>query len=145
MQKTEYTIEVEKDRHGYVAVCREMDIASEGPTSEAAMANLKEILDLLPGNAEANGSPQCSKARQLAGALSKLDDLKAIALELFDSVRFQVEVDPEIDDTYNLVLSLTAAGQPREVVARQLEWHRRANPILQEDCIQVQLVIDIRE
>lgn len=142
MQKTEYAIEIQPDRHGHVAVCREMDLASAAPTAEEASANLKEIIDLRAECADVAGLPNSAKARQLAGPLSKLDELKRISLELFDSVRFEIEVDPEIHETFYLAVTVTAAGEPREVVDRQLEWHRRTMGILQKDCHNVVLLID---
>ena len=145
MQNTEYAIEIQPDCHGYVAICREMDLASAAPTAEEAAANLKEIIDLRAECADVAGLPNSAKARQLAGPLSKLDDLKRIALELFDAVRFEIEVDPEIHDTYYLAVTVTALCTPREAANRHLEWHRMTTEILQDDCYKVALLIDIPE
>ncbi|MBS3965786.1 MAG: type II toxin-antitoxin system HicB family antitoxin [Truepera sp.] len=37
---------VEREREGYVALCSELDIASQGETIEEARNNLREALDL---------------------------------------------------------------------------------------------------
>ncbi len=37
---------IEREDQGYVALCPELDIASQGDTVEAARENLKEALDL---------------------------------------------------------------------------------------------------
>ncbi|MBY0527874.1 MAG: type II toxin-antitoxin system HicB family antitoxin [Gemmataceae bacterium] len=46
MPTTSYTAIVEREDDGFVALCAELDIASQGQTVEAAMANLKEALEL---------------------------------------------------------------------------------------------------
>jgi len=40
------TAVIEREGDGYVALCPELDIASQGETIEEARANLKEALDL---------------------------------------------------------------------------------------------------
>ncbi|TAJ26129.1 MAG: type II toxin-antitoxin system HicB family antitoxin, partial [Nitrospirae bacterium] len=41
-----YTAIVEKEGDGYVALCPELDVASQGTTVEEATANLKEAVEL---------------------------------------------------------------------------------------------------
>jgi predicted RNase H-like HicB family nuclease len=46
MATRSYTTIVEKESSGYVALCPELDVASQGETVESATANLKEAVDL---------------------------------------------------------------------------------------------------
>ncbi|MGK7345580.1 MAG: type II toxin-antitoxin system HicB family antitoxin [Candidatus Nitrospinota bacterium M3_3B_026] len=47
MKKThKLTAVIEREGGGYVALCPEVDIASQGDTAEAARDNLKEALEL---------------------------------------------------------------------------------------------------
>ena len=41
-----YTAIVEREGDGYVALCPELDVASQGQTVEEAVANLKEATEL---------------------------------------------------------------------------------------------------
>lgn len=41
-----YTAIVEKEGDGYVSLCPELDVASQGDTVESATANLKEAVEL---------------------------------------------------------------------------------------------------
>ena len=41
-----YTAIVEKEGEGYVALCPELDVASQGGTVEEATANLREAVEL---------------------------------------------------------------------------------------------------
>lgn len=41
-----YMAIIEKEGEGYVALCPELDVASQGATVEEATANLKEAVDL---------------------------------------------------------------------------------------------------
>lgn len=41
-----YTAIIEKEDSGYVALCPELDVASQGETVESATANLKEAVEL---------------------------------------------------------------------------------------------------
>jgi predicted RNase H-like HicB family nuclease len=45
-QKTQMTAIIEREGNGYVALCPEVDIASQGDTIEEARANLVEALEL---------------------------------------------------------------------------------------------------
>jgi predicted RNase H-like HicB family nuclease len=47
MASRSYTAIVEKEGTGYVALCPELDVASQGDTVESATANLKEAVELL--------------------------------------------------------------------------------------------------
>jgi predicted RNase H-like HicB family nuclease len=47
MATTSYTAIVEKEGAGYVALCPELDVASQDDTVESATANLKEAVALL--------------------------------------------------------------------------------------------------
>lgn len=47
MATTSYTAIVEKEGAGYVALCPELDVASQDDTVESATANLKEAVELL--------------------------------------------------------------------------------------------------
>lgn len=47
MTKTSYTAILEKDGDLYVALCPELDVASQGATVEEATANLREAVELL--------------------------------------------------------------------------------------------------
>jgi predicted RNase H-like HicB family nuclease len=42
----QFTAIIEREGDGYVALCPELDIASQGDTIEAARANLQEALEL---------------------------------------------------------------------------------------------------
>ncbi len=42
----QFTAIIEREDDGYVALCPELDIASQGDTIEAARANLREALEL---------------------------------------------------------------------------------------------------
>lgn len=44
--KRDFTALIEKEGNGYVALCSELDIASQGDTVEESKANLKEALEL---------------------------------------------------------------------------------------------------
>ncbi|MCZ7563817.1 MAG: type II toxin-antitoxin system HicB family antitoxin [Burkholderiales bacterium] len=46
MQTRELTAIIEREGEGFVALCPELDIASQGDTIETARANLKEALEL---------------------------------------------------------------------------------------------------
>ncbi len=46
MTRTLYTAIVEKEGEGYVALCPELDVASQGETIPEATANLKEAVEL---------------------------------------------------------------------------------------------------
>jgi predicted RNase H-like HicB family nuclease len=46
MATRSYTAIVEKEGTGYVALCPELDVASQGETVESATANLKEAVEL---------------------------------------------------------------------------------------------------
>ncbi|HEX9744094.1 MAG TPA: type II toxin-antitoxin system HicB family antitoxin [bacterium] len=44
--KKHLTVIIEKEGDGYVSLCPELDIASQGDTIESATSNLKEALEL---------------------------------------------------------------------------------------------------
>lgn len=46
MATKSYTAIVEREGSGYVALCPELDVASQGDTVEFATANLKEAVEL---------------------------------------------------------------------------------------------------
>ena len=46
MATRSYTAIIEKEGDGYVALCPELDMASQGDTVESATANLKEAVEL---------------------------------------------------------------------------------------------------
>jgi len=46
MATRSYTAIVEKEGDGYVSLCPELDVASQGATVEEATANLREAVDL---------------------------------------------------------------------------------------------------
>jgi predicted RNase H-like HicB family nuclease len=46
MAKNSYTAIIEKEGDQYVALCPELDVASQGSTVEEATANLKEAVEL---------------------------------------------------------------------------------------------------
>jgi predicted RNase H-like HicB family nuclease len=46
MKNRTFTAILEKEGAGYVALCPELDVASQGDTVEQAMANLREAVDL---------------------------------------------------------------------------------------------------
>ena len=52
MQRTTYTAIVEKEEHSYVALCPELDVASQGNSVEEATANLKEAVELFLESAD---------------------------------------------------------------------------------------------
>lgn len=46
MPKSSYTAIIEKEGNLYVALCPELDVASQGATVEEATSNLKEAVEL---------------------------------------------------------------------------------------------------
>jgi predicted RNase H-like HicB family nuclease len=46
MKQATFTALLEKEDDGFVALCPELDVASQGDTVEAALANLREAVDL---------------------------------------------------------------------------------------------------
>lgn len=58
MATTSYTAIVEKEGPGYVALCPELDVASQGDTVESATANLKEAVELFV---------ECADPAEIAG------------------------------------------------------------------------------
>lgn len=52
MAKNSYTAIVEKDGDLYVALCPELDVASQGATIELATSNLKEAVELFLESAD---------------------------------------------------------------------------------------------
>jgi predicted RNase H-like HicB family nuclease len=60
MQKTSYTAILEKEGDMYVALCPELDVASQGRTVEEATANLKEAVELFL---------ECADQEEIAGRL----------------------------------------------------------------------------
>jgi len=46
MKTLQFTSLVEREDDGYVALCPELDVASQGDTIEEAQANLKEAVEL---------------------------------------------------------------------------------------------------
>jgi len=45
-KKFQFTAVIEKEGDGYVSLCPELDIASQGSSVEEASANLKEAVEL---------------------------------------------------------------------------------------------------
>lgn len=45
-KKFQFTAVIEKEGDGYVSLCPELDVASQGNTVEEASANLKEAVEL---------------------------------------------------------------------------------------------------
>jgi len=48
-----FTAIIERDGDQFVGLCPELDIASQGPTRDAALSNLKEAVDLFLETADA--------------------------------------------------------------------------------------------
>jgi len=46
MKQKSFTAVLEKEGDGYVALCPELDVASQGDTVESALANLREAVQL---------------------------------------------------------------------------------------------------
>ena len=53
-RKFQFTAVIEREGDGYVSLCPELDIASQGETEEEATSNLKEAVELFFENASAN-------------------------------------------------------------------------------------------
>lgn len=53
MKKISLTAVLEKEDSGYVSLCPELDVASQGETVEAALANLREAVELFLDTADA--------------------------------------------------------------------------------------------
>ncbi len=47
--KRRLTTIIEREGDGYVSLCLELDIASQGETVESARENLREAIELFPG------------------------------------------------------------------------------------------------
>ncbi len=54
MKRTQLTAVIEREGDGYVSLCPELDIASQGYTVQEAQANLKEAVELFLGTAGAS-------------------------------------------------------------------------------------------
>ena len=54
MNKTSFTAILEKEGDLYVALCPELDVASQGDSVEEASANLREAVELFMETAEAS-------------------------------------------------------------------------------------------
>ena len=52
MERTTYTAIVEREGDFYVALCPELDVASQGKSVEEATANLKEAVELFLESAD---------------------------------------------------------------------------------------------
>ena len=52
VQRTVYTAIVEREGNAFVALCPELDVASQGASVEAATANLKEAVELFLESAD---------------------------------------------------------------------------------------------
>ena len=70
-----YTAIVEKEGASYVALCPELDVASQGETVESATANLKEAVELFlecadPAEVESS-SPGCSSCSDVSGGCER--------------------------------------------------------------------------
>lgn len=52
MPKSTYTAILEREGDLYVALCPELDVASQGPTVEEATANLKEAVEIFLESAD---------------------------------------------------------------------------------------------
>ncbi len=52
MTKVQYTAIVEKEGDGYVSLCPELDVASQGSSIQEATDNLKEAVELFLETAE---------------------------------------------------------------------------------------------
>lgn len=52
-KKYQFTAVIEREGQGYVALCPELDIASQGDTVEEARTNLKEAVELFFEHASA--------------------------------------------------------------------------------------------
>lgn len=52
MKSTTFTAVLEKENDMYVALCPELDVASQGKTVEEATANLKEAVELFLESAD---------------------------------------------------------------------------------------------
>ncbi len=46
MKRLQLTGLLEREGHGYVSLCPELDVASQGDTVDEALANLREAVDL---------------------------------------------------------------------------------------------------
>ena len=53
-KKFQFTAVIEREGEGYVSLCPELDIASQGETVEEATANLKEAIELFFEHASGN-------------------------------------------------------------------------------------------
>ncbi|MBI4311768.1 MAG: type II toxin-antitoxin system HicB family antitoxin [Chloroflexi bacterium] len=60
-RKVQLTAVIEREGDGYVALCPELDIASQGDTVEQAKANLQEALE---GFFEAAGDLEVARRRR---------------------------------------------------------------------------------
>jgi predicted RNase H-like HicB family nuclease len=57
-KKFQFTAVIEKEGDGYVSLCPELDIASQGSSIEEASANLKEAVELFLETASATEMKQ---------------------------------------------------------------------------------------
>ena len=65
----QFTVIVEPEDDGYVALCPELDIASQGDTIETARANLQEALELFLETASREEIEQRSSRPNPAGSV----------------------------------------------------------------------------
>ena len=61
---------IQREADGYVSLCPELDIASQGDTVERARENLKEALDLFFETASLKPAGRIDDVHNLSGSLS---------------------------------------------------------------------------
>lgn len=71
MASRSYTAIVEKEGTGYVALCPELDVASQGDTVESATANLKEAVEQFLESADPAEVERRLHIRSLSPALKR--------------------------------------------------------------------------
>ena len=63
--KRQLTAIIEREGDGYVALCPELDLASQGDTVQEARENLREALELFFESASAAGDQESASGRGL--------------------------------------------------------------------------------
>jgi predicted RNase H-like HicB family nuclease len=73
MATSTYTAVIEKEGDAYVALCPELDIASQGTTIEEAKANLKEAVELFLESADPEEIRRRFHGRDLRHAVRSIE------------------------------------------------------------------------
>lgn len=98
MAKCSLTAFVEREGDGFVSLCPELDIASQGKTVEEAAANLREAVELYL---------ECADAQEIKSRLEK-DERMATKIEALETKVLELGIEDRARLAEKLILSLDA-------------------------------------